>query len=92
MIEANVPDTTTAFIPDDPRIGSVDIATWRAAPGPGNPGGNRGGSWVIVAGDMSDEPDVFIEIQAAEYPQDIAEFIVDAVRNEHARQAAEESK
>ncbi|TDD97673.1 hypothetical protein [Actinomadura rubrisoli] len=71
---------------EDPHIGGVDIDTWRAQPAPDNPGGTRTRCWVILAGEY-DETDVWIEVHA-EYPKDVAEFIVQAVRNEHARQQA----
>ena len=75
----------------DPCIGTTDADTWRAVPHPGNPAGNRGGAWWIVAGDYADEgePDVLVEVTAAEYPKDVAEFIVTAIVNEHARQSGQ---
>lgn len=89
-------ETTTKTEPythGDPRIGGVDTYTWRAIPHPDNKTGNRLGGWCVVAGDYADEgePDVLIEV-TAEYPQDVAEFIVTAVCNEHARQTGKESK
>lgn len=71
----------------DPRIGGVDPDTWRAAPHPDNPDGDRIGCWLILAGDMEDEPDVWIEV-IAEHPGDVAEFVAAAVRNEYARLTA----
>lgn len=70
----------------DPRIGTSDVESWRAVPVDGNPEGVRTHLWCIVAGDYADEgePDIYIEV-TGEYPKDIAEFIVQAVRNEWAR-------
>jgi len=77
-------DTTSE---GDPRVGRVDADAWYAKPAPTNPTGSRTGGWVIVAGDYAEEgePDVWIEILDVEHPKDVAEFIVQAVRNEHAR-------
>jgi hypothetical protein len=80
------PDYT--YINDDPRIGSVDITTWQAIPHPDNKTSARTGGWCVVAGDL-DEADVWIDVEA-EYPKDVAEFIVEAVRNEYARLFAPE--
>ncbi|WP_345475951.1 hypothetical protein, partial [Actinoallomurus oryzae] len=79
--------TTTGINPhdDDPRIGSVDIDTWHAIPAPKDAAPEeRLGGYCIVAGDC-DEADVWIEV-TAEHPKDVAEFIVQAVRNEYASQ------
>ena len=73
----------------DPRIGTTDTYTWRAIPHPeANPAARMTGCWCVVAGDYVDEgePDVLIEVTAAEFPKDVAEFIVTAVVNEYARQ------
>jgi hypothetical protein len=67
------------FTDQDPRLGGVDVDTWRAVPAEGNPDGRRTRGWNIVAGD-GDEADVWIEVQGAEYPKDVAEFIVAAGR------------
>lgn len=77
-------DTTSE---GDPRVGRVDADTWYAAPAPSNPEGSRTGGWVIAAGDYAEEgePDVWIEVLDVEHPEDVAKFIVQAVRNEHAR-------
>jgi hypothetical protein len=87
MIEKNI---TT--LENDPRLGGVDADTWRAVPAPANPGGSRSQAWVIVAGDYASEgePDVWIEVLDAEFPKDVAEFIVQAVQNEYARQTRAE--
>lgn len=65
------------------RIGNTDINTWRAIPAPKNTDPERLGTWCVVAGEY-EEADVWIEV-TAEHPQDVAEFIVQAVRNEHER-------
>jgi hypothetical protein len=75
----------------DPRIGTLDVRDWHARPHcEYNPTGERTRAWEIVAGDYTaeGEPDVRIEIVDAEHPKDVAEFIVQAVRNEHARVTA----
>jgi len=76
--------TTTTTDPD-PRIGTFDVDTWQAIPAP-KPGDcdpeERLGGHCIVAGDC-DEADVWIEV-TAEYPEKVAEFIVQAVQNEWA--------
>jgi hypothetical protein len=82
-ISAEDPTMTTqdqSFTDQDPRLGGVDVDTWRAVPAEGNPDGRRTRAWNIVAGDYDDEPDVWITIEA-EYPRDVAEFIVAAVRS-----------
>ena len=69
----------------DPRIGTSDVDTWRAVPWESierEEGIGRGG-YCIVAGDC-DEADVYIEV-TGEYPQHIAEFIVEAVQEKWAR-------
>lgn len=73
----------------DPRIGTADVNDWYIRPEHGNPG-HRSGVWVIEAGDYADEgePDLQIRIEA-EHSKDVAEFIVQAVRNEYARIAGE---
>lgn len=73
----------------DPRIGTADVNDWHIRPAHGNPG-YRSGVWVIEAGDYADEgePDLHIEI-TAKHSKDVAEFIVQAVRNEYARITAQ---
>jgi len=70
----------------DTRIGTTYVDSWQARPAPCNPDGHRTGLWIIDAGDYAHEgeADVYIEV-TAEYPKDVAEFIVQAVRNEWAR-------
>lgn len=71
----------------DPRIGTADVDSWRAVPVEDNPEGKRTWAWAVVAGGRADEgdPDVYFEIRHAEYPEDVAKFVVQAVRNEYAR-------
>jgi hypothetical protein len=70
----------------DPRIGTLDVNSWRAVPVEGNTEGKRTWLWPVVAGDYADEgePDIYIEV-TGEYPKDIAEFIVQAVQEKWAR-------
>ena len=71
----------------DPRIGVCDARDWYARPSSDNPTGARTGAWVVEAGDYAEEgePDVWIEVRHVEFPEDVAKFIVQAVKNEYAR-------
>lgn len=61
-----------------PRIGGVDIYTWRAIPAPKEPDLERLGGYCVIAGEY-EEADVWIEV-TAEHPKEVAEFIVEAVQ------------
>ena len=59
---------------------NADVDDWHVRPADGNPG-CRSGVWVIEAGDYADEgePDLHITVET-EYAQDVAEFIVQVVK------------
>jgi hypothetical protein len=73
------------MIPSRLQIGTADVGTWRVIPASCNPGSSEHGAWAVVAGDAGEEPDLYFEI-TAEAPKQVAEFIVEAVR-EHAHAA-----
>lgn len=73
------PNAVTLALPPAVRA-NADVDDWRVRPADGNPG-HRSGMWVIDAGDYADEgePDLYITVET-ECAQDVAEFIVQAVK------------
>ncbi|WP_068929323.1 hypothetical protein [Planobispora rosea] len=72
------------MIPTTEQIGTFDLDTWHLVPAETNPEGHESGSWAIAGGD-DDEYDLFIEIADAEYPRQVAEFVLAAVQQHATR-------
>ncbi|MBG0829029.1 hypothetical protein HS041_14750 [Planomonospora sp. ID67723] len=70
------------MIPKLQQTGTLDLDTWCVVPAESNPDRREHGAWAVAAGD-SEEYDLYFEITDAEYPRQVAAFIVDAVQ-EHA--------
>lgn len=58
--------------------GTSEALVWHAAPGPGNEKADPSGGWQVLAGPADDDPDVCIEVTAADCPKEVAEFLAAA--------------
>lgn len=60
--------------------GTSETLVWRAAPGPDNDNEDPSGAWQVLAGPADDDPDVCVEVTAADHPKMVAEFLATAAQ------------
>jgi hypothetical protein len=61
--------------------GTSEALIWRAVPGPGNEEADPSGVWQVLAGPADDDPDVCVEVTAANCPKMVAEFLATAAQH-----------
>jgi hypothetical protein len=67
--------------------GTNEALMWRTVPAPGNEEADPSGAWLVLGGPVDDDPDICVEVTAAEHPKAVAEFLANAAQR-WARQEA----
>jgi hypothetical protein len=61
--------------------GTSEALIWHAVPGPGNEEADPSGPWLVLAGPIDDDPDICVEVTAAEHLKAVAEFLANAAQH-----------